>query len=190
MRAFNIGFRGSLPVLASFLVVPLAWGGPLEEPHQYVPKDIEEYTWEEQETEIPPYPKDENLLEFHVDSADARSSYYIDTESLNINEKDGIVRYTLVMKLGADQKSVSYEGMKCSSREYKVYAFGGRNGEMRPATRAKWRPIRRSGSNLYHRDLWDFYLCNDRALARGTKEQILDAFRYPDVDRKDRGFVY
>ena len=184
----NINTAVSILFLSALVPATQVQAQLLPEPHQYIPGNIEEYEWEEQESNIPPYPKDENLLEFHVDSGDPRYRYYIDSDSVNINKSDGIVRYTLVLKLPGDHRSVSYEGMKCSSKEYKVYAFGGRNGEMKPTSRARWNPIRRSGSNLYRRDLWDFYLCNDQAIARRTEREILDALRYPRVDRKDIGF--
>ena len=162
----------------------------LPEPHQYVPESVEEYEWEEQEANIPPYPKEENLLEFQVDAADPRYRFFIDTDSISIGRRDGVVRYTLVLDIAGGNRTVSYEGIKCSSREYRTYAMGTREREMRPVTRIKWNDVRRSGRNLYRADLWEFYLCNDQALPKRDVEEILRSIRFPLVDRKDRGFGY
>ena len=188
MRRFDQVVKVSAFFLLLLATTPGLWARVLEEPHQYVPENIEEYSWEEQESIIPPYPKEENLVEFDVDRSDSRYSFFIDTESLNIGKSDGVVRYTLVLKFTSGNRSVSFEGLKCSSREYKVLAVGGRNSSMRPTRRAQWRPIRRSGNNLYRRDLWEFYLCNDQSMPRSTKDRILDAIRFPFEDRKDVGF--
>ena len=84
--------------------------------------DAEETPWEEIEAQLPAFPEKGNLIPFTVGSvSDIR--FYIDGPSISIGA-DGVVRYTLVAVSSEGAQTVSYEGLRCATRERKFYAFG------------------------------------------------------------------
>ncbi len=120
---------------------------------------ITEYKWEEGSTKIPPYPEDDNLLEFIVDASEDRFEYFIDTSSISVGENDSVIRYTLVISSTTGAKNVFYEGMRCDSAEYKIYAFGTGDGKLKPFREPEWRPIQNLRHIKYRKDLLEHYLC-------------------------------
>ena len=86
--------------------------------------DENKVEWKEIEAKIPPYPKDGNLVQFDAGPASPHR-FYIDTQSLSIGD-DGVVRYILVVKAAGGAVNVTYEGIRCESREQKVLRRGSR----------------------------------------------------------------
>ena len=80
--------------------------------------DAEKKTLPELAVMLPAIPKYENLLEFQA-SAASTSHYFIDAASIRI-EKDGTVRYTLVVKGRGGGENISYEAIRCDTLEQKV----------------------------------------------------------------------
>ena len=120
--------------------------------------DIEDpEPWKENQVELPPYPEDTDLLEFQVDRADSPFRYFVDGKNLRVGD-DGVVRYTLVIKSRSGAANVSFEGMRCDERQFKVYAYGVR-GKFKAMKAPEWEPVEQSGVDLYHIDLRDYYLC-------------------------------
>ena len=119
--------------------------------------DLEKKPWEELQTQLPPYPKPENLLKFEMGS-NTSNSFLIDTASLSVSE-DGVVRYTLVIKTSGGATNVSFEGLRCDSRQLRVYAFGHPNSQWSRARNAGWRPIEYREVNGHHNTLYRDYLC-------------------------------
>ncbi|MES9936954.1 MAG: CNP1-like family protein [Sedimenticola sp.] len=143
---------------------------------------VEDFVWKEGEVALPDFPKEENLLEFDVDSSGpgTRFSYFIDKESLSIGEVDSVVRFTLVVRSRTGGQNVTYEGIRCNIREYKSYAFGNGKGEWRKARKPLWKEFRRSDYTQYRFALWKYYLCD-----RGTEQphpidDMLRAIKYPN----------
>jgi hypothetical protein len=160
---------------------------PAASPHENDNPNVEEYTWEEQQTVIPDYPDEANLLEFTVDLPDTPFRYYIDTHSIDVNNQDGIVRYTLVILTRNGGSNVSHEGLRCNTKEYKIYAYGDGHGNFRRMRSPEWKSLADSRHTRYRMDLWEHYLCPHKMLER-TPEKLIDNIRYFNVDLKDRGF--
>jgi hypothetical protein len=155
-------------------------------PNQSLNPNVEEYEWEEGEWNLPQLPSEESLLEFSVDQSKGRFTYFIDKNSLSISEKDGVVRYTLVVRSRTGANNIIYEGMRCPTREYKSYAYGNGRGEWRQARRPSWRPIYESGAGSYRFDLWNHYLCTITESRRlPTVEEIIGLIKYPKSHTKD-----
>jgi hypothetical protein len=119
--------------------------------------DQEKKPWEEMQTQLPPYPKAENLLRFEMGSNTA-NQYFVDASSLSVGEDD-VVRYTLVIRAGGGANNVSFEGMRCKSREVRVYAFGHANGQWSRARNAGWRTVEARDVNGHHFALLRDYFC-------------------------------
>jgi hypothetical protein len=118
-------------------------------------EEQEKLNWKEAEVRLPPYPKDADLIEFQVSSG-ATFRFFIDAASLSVAD-DGVVRYTLVALSPSGTANVSFEGIRCSSRSYKVFARGS-GGRWSPA-RGDWRVIETKTIQRWHNVLYWEYLC-------------------------------
>jgi hypothetical protein len=155
--------------------------------------DQEKKAWTEIQAKIPGYPKSENLRKFYVDETTPHS-FFIDTASLSVGE-DGVVRYTLMVRTGGGAINVSFEGIRCEAREFKVYALGrpyrpsgksgasgnlgstgstgstGSAGYWSRARDSQWRYIERPEINAHHYVLQSQYFCVNKRVP-ATLQQI------------------
>jgi hypothetical protein len=130
----------------------------------------EEKPWAEIEAQLPPYPKEENLLPLFV-SAATDNKFFVDAASIRTGE-DGVVRYTMIVKSSAGAVNVSFEGIRCASREKKLYAFGRKEGSWSKARAAKWEPIRYQDRNRYHHMLYDDFFCPNGTIVKSPQEAV------------------
>ncbi len=148
----------TLPLFLALLSQPIFAAGPFydeaEDTYQYREDDV--VIWQEQSIEFPALPKDENLLPFDIGAPERRFNYLIDRSSLSVG-KDGIIRFSLVIESNSGVKNSSYEGIRCSTKEYKVYAYGLKN-QFKAVRKPAWRRI--LPQNLYHLALYRDYLCD------------------------------
>ncbi len=150
--------RYTLPLLLALLSQPLFAAGPfydeVEDTYQYTGDDT--VLWQEQSSELPALPKEEDLLPFDVNESKRRFNYAIDRTSLSAGE-DGVMRFSLVIESKSGVKNSSYEGIRCSTKEYKVYAYGSKK-QFKAVRKPVWRRI--LPRNLYHLALYRDYLCH------------------------------
>lgn len=128
----------------------------------------------ESEVALPAPPQKNHLLPFYV-SPIATMDFAIDARSLTVSP-EGIVRYTLVITSKAGASNVSYEGIRCSSAEKKLYAIGKPDGSWSPSRRDAWSPIADVGANRQHAALVKDYFCDGGTVA-GKAEAIIDRIR-------------
>lgn len=133
-------------------------------------KDDETKPWEEIQAELPPAPRDENLLPFYVGPT-ATQKFAIDAKSLSIG-KDGVVRYTLVAVSQGGAKNISYEGIRCASFEKKIYALGRDDGTWSRSRRDQWEGIVRSKVNRQHAALALDYFCSGLTIMGNEKDML------------------
>ena len=136
--------------------------------------DDDTKTWKEIQTQLPPAPRDEDLMGFSVSGA---SSYYfaVDRKSLAVGS-DGVFRYTLVATSAQGARNVSYEGIRCQTGEKKIYAIGQRDGSWVKARNAAWSKIEEVGINRQHAALMKEYFCPDGS-AQQKLSDVLDRFK-------------
>ncbi|ARU32281.1 hypothetical protein CAP31_11710 [Sulfuriferula sp. AH1] len=144
----------SMPVLGH-----AATGNLFDDTSSQINNNVEDddKTWQELPAPLPAFPKDENLVPFYV-SAIASNRYMIDKSTLDVG-KDGVVRYVLVIKTRGGAKNISFEGIRCETRERKIYATGQDGGSWMPARDSKWQGISGRSALSYHRVLADEYFC-------------------------------
>lgn len=130
----------------------------------------QEKPWVEIEAQLPPYPKDENLLPFYV-SAATDNRFFVDGASISVGE-DGVVRYTLIVRSTEGAVNVSFEGMRCASHEMRLYAFGRKEGNWSRARSAKWVPIRYQDRNRQHHVLYDDFFCPNEIVVKDPQEAV------------------
>lgn len=135
------------------------------------PNFVEDTTpWEEIAVQLPPYPKDQNLVPFEVSSATS-NKFMIDTASISIG-KDQVARYTVVIESPRGARTVNYEGLRCDTMERKIYAFGQDDGKWAENKRASWELIKVRSLLSYHKALYEDVFCDVGITVRDPEEAI------------------
>ena len=131
-------------------------------------------SWKEIQAQIPPYPKTENLVLVEAGSATAHR-FYIDTASISLGE-DGVYRYTMVVKTAGGATNVTFEGMRCETREGKLYALGHNDGTWARPRDPKWQRILLRDLTPHKYMLYREFFC--ASPARPTPPKVaIDALR-------------
>lgn len=115
----------------------------------------EERDWREGEVTLPALPRPEALIEFFP-SATTSFRFFVDPASLSVGE-GGVVRYTLVARSARGVDNVSYEGIRCKSDTYRVYAHANAGAWSRTGT--DWKPIEPKSVQRWHNELARRYFC-------------------------------
>ena len=180
MSAFHVPGPGArLIVAVAVLAVALgACGGSsaprVKAPHRGMQEDIggvlEEKEFKEIEVALPPYPDESGLLEFQL-RRNSANRFYVDRNSISIGP-DRVVRFSAVIKSASGALNTSYEGMRCKTSEYKVYAYGIKNVEWTKARDSQWRRIERSSVD-FRFTLYKDYFCDIEAIAGRNEKDLI-----------------
>jgi hypothetical protein len=139
-----------------------------------MPQDIggvrEEEKFREVEVTLPAYPQDSGLVEFQP-RRNSRNTYYIDRNSLSIGP-DRVVRFSAVVKSPSGARNTSYEGMRCKTSEYRIYALGIKGAEWAETRDSQWREIAREDGN-FRFTLFKDYFCASEAIAGRSEQDLL-----------------
>jgi CNP1-like family len=119
--------------------------------------DEEKKGWKEIEAQIPAYPQPKNLVLLEAGSATSHK-FYVDTASISLGE-DGVMRYTTVVKTGGGATNVSFEGIRCQTREKKLYALGRADGTWVRARDPKWQRVVLRDLTPHHWTLYREFFC-------------------------------
>jgi len=130
----------------------------------------EEKPFTEDVLNLPGFPDDAALIEIRP-RGHSKNRFYIDRNSVSLGA-DRVVRYTAVIKSPSGVANVSYEGMRCKTSEYKVYAYGTRDRTWATTRKPKWQDVDGTTANLRYSLRVD-YLCDIEAVGgRNAKELI------------------
>ena len=147
--------------------------------------DVEEDApWQESSYKLPPFPKDENLIEFYVGPT-ATAKYYVDQTSIGAGGNDNVVRYVVVVKTAGGATNVSFEGLQCDTREYRLYATGRSDSSWAEPRNSEWRPLQPLTLHKHQGALFVNYFCPNRLAIWSPKEGV-DALKrggHRDVSR-------
>jgi hypothetical protein len=135
-----------------------------------------ERAWKEVQLELPQMPEDDSLLEVDVIDA-SRNRYFIDANSVSVGQ-DAVIRMTLVTEHRGGARTVTYEGIRCETREYRLYAIGGPDGWTKPKS-SRWRPVPLTGYKNIRGILLVEHVC-DGGVPRKA-DAVVKALRYPQV---------
>lgn len=144
--------------------------------------------WQEAETQLPPWPADDDLIELHLDGPRSELRFLLDGRHLAIGA-DAVVRYTLVIEGRNGHRNVSFEGLRCTPKAvYKLYAYG-QNGRFVPIDDPQWQPISgRLSQDRHHVELWRHYLCEPRAFRPRPREEMRRLLRGAGDASEPSGF--
>jgi len=146
-------------VLAAFAVVSAA-GAAQSTSTWEADFDEDTKSWKEIQAQIPPYPKEQNLILVEAGS-ETSHKFYVDAPSVSVGE-DGVLRYTIVVKTTGGATNVTFEGMRCETREQKLYALGHRDGTWARARNPKWQRILLRDLQPHHYMLYREFFCASR----------------------------
>ncbi|TDN67651.1 CNP1-like family protein [Paraburkholderia sp. BL10I2N1] len=134
-------------------------------------------TWVENKVDtLPPLPQDSDLLPFDV-SQNTPLQFSLDAKSVSVGS-DGVVRYTVVVTSPSGARNVNYEGIRCDTYEWRLYAGlnEDHNGWDRTVANDFTR-IENGNLNAYHASLYQDYFCASK-IPLGKAKQIVDNVRY------------
>ena len=147
-------------------LVGCAAPGPVESDWQ---RAQEAKSWHEESITLPPYPKRGNLIEFDPGFA-TNFRFFVDSASLSVGT-DGVVRYVLLARSPQGAENMSFEGLRCSNGEYRIYATGGGDRSWVRNRDARWRSGgQRAGS--WHRVLANDFFCPGKSPIRTAAEGV------------------
>ncbi len=122
--------------------------------------DVKE--WKEALTEIPALPDESDWQQIQIDVLPKSQHAFLDLKSLTRSDKDFVVRYWLLIRSKAGAFTMSYEGLRCSTKEYVVYAYA--NPERKPSVRKirmpKWKKYGAASPSNYRTELADDFICS------------------------------
>lgn len=124
--------------------------------------------WQEIAIQLPAAPKLENLVEFDVGER-ATMTFAVDVNSISAGD-DGVVRYTLVSSSPSGAENISYEGIRCETRERKLYAFGRKDGSWSRSRRDQWEMFTGTVANRQHAALARGYFCSSKSVEGDAKD--------------------
>ena len=151
--------------------------------HAGFEEDDEVKQWTEAEVEFPPLSRQEDFLMVQV-SAATDNQFFIDQATLSVG-KDGVVRYVLLVLTQGGARNVSFEGIRCESREHRIYASGRPDGSWSKSRNNSWRRILDQYANRISAALFIDYFCPNGVIVRDAAD-ARDALRrggHPDTKR-------
>lgn len=140
--------------------------------------------WVEGEVTLP---RDTGLTDpIEIDAGPtSRSKVLVDRATLSVGA-DGVVRYVLQVRTQGGAVNTTYEGIRCSSREHRVYATGRRDGTWAAARRDDWARIEFRTINAFSHLLYKYYFCPLGVMVRDRDEALMALRRggHPDAARE------
>jgi hypothetical protein len=134
-------------------------------------------SWKEQEVQLPAAPDNSNLIPLKIYKM-PHYKYYIDSASVNVSAGDNVARYTVVIEPPSGLRNVFHEGIRCDTREYKIYASSLWGQALNPLSSSQWNRIQETATGVYRYDLFSYFLC-ENSIVKGKKTDILQLLEYP-----------
>jgi hypothetical protein len=166
--------RGLFPVLllaVALLAAQAAGANPPDfgyGPYKFNYDPSQKEVWREEEPALPAYPEDAQLQHVPMPAFDA-IKVYVDKTSVT-RGKDDVLRFTLVVETSSGTRNVFYEGIRCSTREYKTYAIGTHDRRLHKLAGAAWQFIAQIPHNGYRYEFYAQYACDTHKSARHPRE--------------------
>ncbi len=119
-----------------------------------------EVPWVEIETQVGRGPADADLSHLEVLHLPQGMSLFADLKHLSVDERDHVTRLWIVVRSQSGAYNGSYEGFRCATKEYKVYAYYNpkRSRPLRTIKLPRWRAV---WPGSYRAELMRDVLCSD-----------------------------
>jgi len=141
-------------------------------------------TWTEiQNPVLPPLPQAADVLQFDV-STTSNLNFGIDAKSLSVGQ-DGVVRFTAVISSPAGAHNIYYEGIRCDTYEWRLYAAANDAGtDWDHSVSNNWRRIENSELNAYQSALYVDYMCTSK-MPKGKAKDIVNNIRFHRLSNQE-----
>lgn len=113
--------------------------------------------WQEQNIQLPPYPDEKGLIKLDLDLGQYPFTVLVDSRSLSVGD-DRVVRFTVVLRSVSGVDNIEYQGIRCSQRMVRRYAWGNR-GRFSLVPNSQWRYIQKNLQDRYLEALVRDFLC-------------------------------
>lgn len=142
---------------------------PINQHPVVAPEEQGKSEWVEDSVTPPPYPQDQDLI--RVAMTATSNEYFVDAKSISIG-KDAVVRYSMLIRSNANALNVTFEGIRCETREQKLYQVGHKDGTWAPARSPKWREVADSGAVTYQKILMNDFFCPKKVSVKSVAEAV------------------
>lgn len=125
------------------------------------------------EVDVPPPPAFSNDRLIPVDMpAFVTLKFGVDPATLTVTS-DGVVRYVMVAANASGASNAMYEGIRCSTGEFKTYARFSAAGQWSLVNDPQWRPLRDNNTSKHALALARQGACEGRSAAANNPAQII-----------------
>lgn len=177
MKSVAIGVLRAIgvPILLSGSIAhaDAIFDDPAVTPNEYFEEGPQ---WVEDKTTLPPMPDAGKLFVLDVPDA-SRNAYFFDPDSLTLG-RDGVTRLTLVTRHNGGSETVTHEGIRCKTAQYRLYGIGN-DGQWVEPKRNPWRPIPLGRYKSLRSELYVSVLCKEGFPM--AAERIMKNLRYPST---------
>ena len=132
---------------------------------------VDEPEWKESDVPPPPALDASKLVGLEV-SPNSSLAYGVDPASISITQSDGVVRYVMVATSASGARNVMYEGIRCSTGEFKTYARYSADGKWTLVSDPQWRPMFGNMPSKHPLRLAKAGACDNAAPAISVKEIV------------------
>jgi hypothetical protein len=118
----------------------------------------EEDTWKENSLgKFPAFPADSDFIQVPFHQVNSAFSVWIATKTINTGD-DHVVRYVVQLRSKTGASNTFYEGLRCDTQEYKIYAYG-TGKQFTQYNNSQWRHVSSARSSRYRDELVNHFLC-------------------------------
>ena len=132
---------------------------------------VDEPEWKEADIAPPPAFDASKLVGLEV-SPNSALVYGVDPASISITKSDGVVRYVMVASSASGARNVMYEGIRCSTGEFKTYARYSADGKWIPVSKPEWRSMFGNMPSKHPLRLAMAGACDNAAPASSVKDMV------------------
>ena len=140
--------------------------------------------WQESIIDLPAFSSKSDFSQYQT-RTQTGFSFYADVSSIKFGV-DGVVRMSLLAVSPKDSVNITYEGFRCATREYKLYASSWTfDGNWVPARRAEWSATNSQTPNSYRSDLLEYYICD--GIMNVNERRLRALLERGKMNRRGRG---
>ncbi|WP_411884042.1 CNP1-like family protein [Polaromonas sp. YR568] len=123
--------------LASLVLMAIGASGPATAQVYALEDPVD---WKESPVPPPPAFDVKKLIPLEV-SPNSSLAYGIDPASISITDSDSLVRYVIVASSASGARNVMYEGIRCSTGEFKTYGRYSPDGKWNMVANPEWQSM-------------------------------------------------
>lgn len=116
--------------------------------YDYQESEEDKKVWVEEKYTLPAAPDMDKLIPFEVNVSNA-NRFLVDPASVSVG-KDGVVRFTVVIESSGGARTINYEGLRCKTRERRLYAFGQPDGSWIESKGSSWIQMQKQQHKMHN----------------------------------------